>query len=225
MTNEILICLGAVLGLLSATHLNNLQTNEEETIASIKEFVKESNIDFEKFFSEMQHFAIPNEDLFAIDSKLWNTKLSHECLLKLSANWLDQEMFATFDYIQPSYDLRGINSGDLNSTIKDFHSKFQISPKLLHKNKPDIQTKKESETKESNNEVSKPNYIQAPYNQIQIHSEDDSERISMDILSKDDPNFMIPNEGNINKSPLSLLTKATRVIYIWIKYIDKRILN
>ena len=154
-------------------------------------------------------------EIMEIDSKLCNIKLPDSIILKLSAGWLDQDMFSTFDYAQPSLDLKENILRDQSHSIIDFHSKFQISPKLLHKNKADqliAKDKTENQLKVSHQEASKPFCVQIPYNQIQI-SEDEPERISMDIMQKDDPKFTIPNEGNINKSPLSLLTKATRVCF------------
>lgn len=45
-------------------------------------------------------------------------------------------------------------------------------------------------------------------------SDDDSERKGYGTAQAEDAKFLIPNEGNINKSPLSLLTKATNVFAV-----------
>ena len=45
-------------------------------------------------------------------------------------------------------------------------------------------------------------------------SDDDSERKCYVTAQVEDAKFLIPNEGNINKSPLSLLTKATNVFTV-----------
>jgi NADH:ubiquinone oxidoreductase subunit D len=47
---------------------------------------------------------------------------------------------------------------------------------------------------------------------IQIISDDENDTKSVEKLPfTEEGKFMIPNEGNINKSPMSLFTKATRV--------------
>lgn len=52
-------------------------------------------------------------------------------------------------------------------------------------------------------------------NPVQMISDDDSEKKSIEKPVKTESmKFLIPNEGSINKSPMSLFTKATRVSHI-----------
>ena len=194
---------GVILSLLHTVQKDIVGKNEEETIMIIKGFVKDGNIDFETFFKRVQSYTIPFNELSKLGEKFFKIKLPEEILNKLAMNTADVEL--TIGTPKLSVDWNQVDGTDENLG--------EISVKKRGKNRiPRKFDSKDRQMRMSSVAPYKPfDHGKSP-NPVQMTSDDDSEKKSVEKPVKPESmKFLIPNEGSINKSPMSLFTKATRV--------------
>ena len=129
----------------------------------------------------------------------------------------DFDIFLTYDNTNTErVDLCVKDSEAANFIKTDLYAKTEKSPtKERKRDRNRIPRKFDSKQKQmrmsSANHYKPLESIRSPI-PIQIISDDENDIKSVEKLPfTEEGKFMIPNEGNINKSPMSLFTKATRV--------------
>lgn len=207
---------GAILCILSNLKNHLINTNEEGAIMLIKNFIKEGNIDFDSFFKDMHYFKISDADLKSLGKKFYQCGLPDRIIAGLANQAYDFDIFLTYDNTHiEKIDLSGNYIEKPNFIKSDEYTKIEKSHKERKRDKNRVPRKFDSKQKQmrmsSENHYKPIESIRSPI-PIQMNSDDENDIKSVEKLPfTEEGKFMIPNEGNINKSPMSLFTKATRV--------------
>lgn len=182
----------------------------------IKNFIKEGNIDFDSFFKDMHYFKISDADLKSLGKKFYQCGLPDRIIAGLANQAYDFDIFLTYDNTHiEKIDLSGNYIEKPNFIKSDEYTKIEKSHKERKRDKNRVPRKFDSKQKQmrmsSENHYKPIESIRSPI-PTQMNSDDENDIKSVEKLPfTEEGKFMIPNEGNINKSPMSLFTKATRV--------------
>ena len=199
-----------------------VRTNEEEASTLIKKFIKEGNIDFDSFFSNTLKYKIESKDLKKLGRKFYKAFLSEKIWMSLSNQSNQFGLFSTYD-VTPSdvQKLEEVKSKEDHSVSKqENYIKIEKTLKYHKRNKNRIPKKYENKNDKirlsSANHYKPLDNIRSPL-PIQVTSDEEEEMKSIERAPYVDQGaFMIPNEGNVNKSPMFLLNKDNKVSHSYL---------
>lgn len=182
----------------------------------IKDFVKNGNIDFETLFSRLLQYKLSNKELKRLGDRICYSMLSEDILLSLFTNTTEFDIFSTYELPPQTNELISQETIDNNKAYRHTDkNKYAESPKTKRRNTNRVPPQFDSKSKQirmSNMSHHKPTDPESAPNPVYIASEDEAEKMKLEAPKpQEEIKLSIPNEGNINKSPMSLFTKATRV--------------
>lgn len=183
----------------------------------LNKFVKEGNVDLDTFFNHFQHYSVSRRELENVEDNLSKVKLPEKVIHNISNKSTSNfDIFSTYNAPNQPVDLFSKDSTDENiAIINEVQANILASPKIKKRNKNRIPRKFDSKDKQMRMSSAvhyKPLDPGKSPNPVQITSDEESDTKSIEKpVKQEETKFMIPSEGNINKSPMSLFTKATRV--------------
>ena len=207
---------GSILSILAYLQESLVNIHEEDAIVLIKKFIKEGNIDFDSFFQNMLKFRLSEIDMKQLGKKIYSASLPIKIVSILSSQSSEINIFSTYEV--PSASIEKINSHQNPEnfiTLNDEIKKPEESPKFRKRNKNRIprrfENKRDKIRLSSANHYKPLENIRSPL-PIQVTSDEEEDVRSVEMLPyTEEGKFMIPNEGNINKSPMFLLNKDNKV--------------
>lgn len=212
---------GTILNILMYMKHPLSMSSEEDSIQLVKKFIKEGNIDLDHFFQDVHKFRISERELKILGRKFYKAYLPSKIVSTLSNRQEGGEMFSTFDTPSSKIEIHLHNNPEPKhiSTVED----EPVNPKttLKYKRRERNRIPRKFDSKRSQIRLSSANHykplenIRSPM-PIQMSSDEEDDVKSVEHLPQtEEGKFLIPNEGNVNKSPMFLLKKDNKVNQIF----------